>query len=515
MTKIADTYGFEFPSDLAAFWNVAKKHEDALFDAGVRLVGPFTILGGGKPAKELDRFGGDPPELFTVAEGDTDGLHWGYVFHEPGKPQKQDGWVGYYYARDGYPIMYAGATIGHAIFVHVSDVLGEMRSDLEEVRSLGEDDAELAQLVARVAKLERALRPLRKKAKRPKNERTPTIDGLGLRARSSIDAKKLQNELRDKKKIDKWIARGWELLLAEGDHGSALHVARDALAALPTDKQDGAVLLAVAAYEALGRPLLARTFEPRLAGIKKRIKNPPKIDNEFSDTMELALLNPNNVRRLFLEQWGAQDEAPDLSAVAKLVNLESLTLRGYAIGDLPKSFRALKKLGKVELFMCKLHTIPKVLGSLPIEHLDIVQSVSSTPKTAVRVPKGLSMPKLRSLDLVACGLREVPTFVTRAKKLRMLDLSNNRLRELPAAIGDLRDLTILRAADNALETLPSSMKRMKKLDSLSIEKNRFETLPDVIGEIHPSDLDVAKNPLVKDKDERARAKKLAKKVQFT
>lgn len=510
MSKIADAYGFDFPSDLSAFWNVAKKHRDALFDAGVRPVGPLTILDGGKPEKDLDRFGGDPPELFTVAEGDTDGLHWGYVFHEPGKP----GWVGSYYARDGYPIAYAGPTIGHAIFEHVSEVLGEMEGELEEGRSVGEEDAELAEQVARVTTLARALRPLRKSAKKPKKEATPTIDGLGLRARSSIDANKLQKELRDKKKIDKWIARGWELL-AEGDHASAIHVARDALAALPTEKQDGAVLLAVAAYEALGRPLLARTFEPRLAGIRKRIKNPPKIDNEHSDTMELALLNPKNVRSLFLEQWGAQNAKPDLDAIATLVNLESLTLRGYAIGDLPRSFRALKKLTDVELFMCKLHTIPKVLGSLPIEHLDIVQSVSSTPRGEVRVPAGLSMPKLRRLELVACGLRKVPAFVFRAKKLGLLDLSNNRLRDLPDAIGNLRELGILRVADNALSTLPSSMRRMKKLRSLWIEKNRFETLPDVIAEIRPSDLDVAKNPLVKDKDERARAKKLAKKVYFT
>ena len=507
--KVADAYGFEFPRDLQAFWKVAKKHEDALFDAGVRLVGPFIVLGGGKPAKDLDRFGGDPPELFTVAEGDTDGLHWGYVFHEPGKP----GWVGSYYARDGYPISWAGPTIGHAIFEHVCRVRGEMEGELEEVRSVGEADAELAQSVARVTKLERALRPLRTSAKRPKKEPTPTFDGIGLRARSSIDPKKLQKELRDKKKIDRWIARGWELL-AEGDHGSALHVARDALAALPTEKQDGAVLLAVAAYEAIGRPLLARTFEPRLAGIRKRIKRPPKIDNQVSDTMELALLDPKNVRTLFLEQWGAQDERPDLDAIAKLVNLESLTLRGYSIGDLPKGFRALKKLRHVELFMCKLQTIPNVLGSLPIEHLDIVQSVSGTPRGEVGVPKGLSLPKLRALDLVACGLRHVPAFVLRAKKLRTLDLSNNRLRELPDAIGDLRELTILRLADNALATLPSSMSRMKKLRSLWMEKNRFATLPDVIGEIRPSDLDVAKNPLVKDKDERVRAKKLAKKVHF-
>ncbi|HEX4515099.1 MAG TPA: hypothetical protein VH054_16245, partial [Polyangiaceae bacterium] len=84
-------YGFAFPPDLERFRKVAAKHRDALFAAGVHLVGPFAR----KASKDLDRWASDPPELFTVCEGDTDGLHWGYVFHEPGKP----GYVASFYSR--------------------------------------------------------------------------------------------------------------------------------------------------------------------------------------------------------------------------------------------------------------------------------------------------------------------------------------------------------------------------------------------------------------------------------
>ena len=506
MGAIAKAYGFEFPADLVRFWSVAKKHEDALFDAGVRLVGPFTILGGGRPDDDLDRWPADPPELFTVAEGDTDGLHWGYVLHEPGKP----GYVASFYGRDGYPITYAGPTLGHAMHAYISDVAGEKQDELAEIRAVGEDDDELAGEVARLERLERALRPLRAKRARPKKEPTPSLDGLGVRVPRgpAVDPKKLRKD------PERLITQGFQHI-ADGRPALALPIARDALAILPTEKQDNAVLLAVAAYEALGRPLLARTFAPRLAAIHRRRKRPPKVDNRFSDTMERALLNPEGVRVLALEQWGAQPRTPDLDAIAKLVNLESLTLRGYPIGDLPKGFRALKKLREVELFLCAMRSLPSALATLPIEELEITQSIGArNPRQAVRVPKGFSLPKLRKLSLVACGLREIPAFVLRAKRLLTLSLDGNRLEELPDGVGALTDLRYLSVADNALTTLPPSLAKAKKLGSLWLKGNRLAAAPEVLGALRLRALDLGKNPLVARKEERARAKALAKRAKI-
>src|ERR1700690_2413211 len=131
---IRDAYGFDFPPDLHRFWRVACAHEDVLFEAGIRLVGPFTILGGGKPAADLERWPGDPPELFVVAEGDTDGLHWGYVFHEPGV---RPGHVAWFHARDGYPIEGAASTLSQAIHEHVSAVLSDREDELAEIHAIG------------------------------------------------------------------------------------------------------------------------------------------------------------------------------------------------------------------------------------------------------------------------------------------------------------------------------------------------------------------------------------------
>ena len=235
MNRIEKTYGFGFPRDLARFYAIARKHRDALFEAGVRFAGPLALLDGWKLEADLGRWASDPPELFTVAEGDSDGLHWGWVLHDPGR---DPGHVAWFYAREGYPIESTAPTLTHAIHGHVRAMREQREEELAEVRDVGEDDAELARGIARMKKLEDALRKAIGKPNRftAKKEAAPTLDGLGVRAPKSalakLDAKKLAKDLRARK-VGAWLERGHELI-AEGKAGSALVIARDALAALPT-----------------------------------------------------------------------------------------------------------------------------------------------------------------------------------------------------------------------------------------------------------------------------------------
>jgi hypothetical protein len=518
---IEKAYGFAFPDDLLDLWAIAKKHRDAFDDAHVRLVGPFVMLDGGKPSADLERWPGDPPEMFTVAEGDMDGLHWGYVLHEPGRAP---GWVAQFYGREGYPIETAYPTLVHAMRAHVDAIARDMSDELADIRKVGEDDAELARSLGRVKALGAALAKRASTARaKPTKERLASIDGLGIRAPKNafaspaLDSKKLERELRAASTREKWIARGHELV-AQKKAGSALQIAREALAVLDTKDQDGAVLLAIAAYEALGRPLLARTFAPRMKEIERRTKKkaPPPIDNRVSRSMEEALLAPAKVERLILEQWGEQPELPDFGAIAAFPKLQMLALRGYRLGDLPASIAKLGALREIELFECALETMPKVLAKLPrLERIKIVQdSGRRIPRVPLAIPRGLAFRNLQSLSLVACGLREVPAFVLASKKLGMLSLDGNRITELPEAMCALTRLRYLGLADNALTELPASVSKLTKLSSLWLKNNRIAALPDAIAKLPLKSIDVAQNPLVKDKAERLRTKKLAKKASI-
>ena len=93
--QLRELYGIDFPDELFAFadWHASLSREAArAFHEvlGITLHGPFDVLAGKLdglvlryPAVLHWRYQYDPPEMFTVWTGDTDGLHWGYWFDDP------------------------------------------------------------------------------------------------------------------------------------------------------------------------------------------------------------------------------------------------------------------------------------------------------------------------------------------------------------------------------------------------------------------------------------------------
>ena len=123
--RIVSLYGFALPSELLTLWSLARELSPqtpcGAFRSvlGVSLVGPFEVLDGALENNQPTlpwllhwRYPLDPPEFFTAAVGDSDGLHWGYWFDEPGKPEFR---VVSYYARDAYELADAGGTLFAAL----------------------------------------------------------------------------------------------------------------------------------------------------------------------------------------------------------------------------------------------------------------------------------------------------------------------------------------------------------------------------------------------------------------
>ena len=126
LTEIDARYGVPFPEEVLAIWDLAcslspKDPCGAFADddlLGVTLVGPFDLLAGRVRVKKgLDlrlhwRYHLDPPELFTVAAGNEDGLHFGYWFDDPAEGAAC---VAAYYARDAFELSVPGRTLGQAL----------------------------------------------------------------------------------------------------------------------------------------------------------------------------------------------------------------------------------------------------------------------------------------------------------------------------------------------------------------------------------------------------------------
>jgi hypothetical protein len=126
LAELTDLYGVTFPDDMLAIWDLAcslspRNPRAAFADddlLGISLVGPFDVLAGqARVRKGLDirlhwRFRFDPPELFTVASGNEDGLHFGYWFDEPAAGAAC---VAAYYAHDAFEIEVPGRTLGEAL----------------------------------------------------------------------------------------------------------------------------------------------------------------------------------------------------------------------------------------------------------------------------------------------------------------------------------------------------------------------------------------------------------------
>ena len=505
---LREAYGFDLPDDLFEFWAFARRkgvREMMSAELGMDLCGPFTVLAGGELANDRDRWQADPPEFFTVATGDTDGLHWGYVAHAPGTSTP---YVAHFYARDGYSIGHDGSMFD-ALRSYLDGVHADREQELAEIRAVGEDDAGLKKSLARMDAVRRTM-PKRRAWRLP-TQMASSRDGLGIVCskgqwtKLDVADDKLAVELRTPRGLCAGALREAEAHLANGKPGAALKIARDAFAVLPAKQQKPAARVLAAAYHALDRPVLAKIVAPSLAPPTKRHVGP-----RSCHSLAEAFEDPDSVQGLTLERWGAQGKLPSLEPIAKLTNLRRLAIRGFRIGDLPASFRALKHLERVELLSCALTTFPRVLASIKsLTEVEIMNDLAERPKRRVEIPKGLKMPQLEALDLVACGLDAVPRLALDAKKLFRLSLDHNRLRELPDELCSLPNVIFLSLARNKIRSLPESIGKLARLGSLWIGKNQIAALPESLRRAKKlSSISVGENPLTKNKAERARTKEL-------
>jgi hypothetical protein len=291
--RLRAEYGFDFPDDFFRFWEFLSRLSPleplrALGEFGITAVGPFEVLAGrfdGRVTKHSLllhwRYHDDPPEFFTVLAGDTDRLHWGYVFDDPDRADASRR-VAHYYASDGLPLTTDGDDLFAAVRLHAEHLHADNVTYRDE--SSPEDAADYDLRLEAIARLRERLLPFT--PERPeigdeyveayadastRSERVvaKTRDGVGivvephLYRRLSMTDKRLIAHLRRTKDPLAVVNESKEAL-REGFPGTALKLGHD-LWGLPGPRGEYAAELLDAAYAALGRETLRRVLRTHAA----------------------------------------------------------------------------------------------------------------------------------------------------------------------------------------------------------------------------------------------------------
>ncbi len=271
-------YGFNFPPDLPAFWEFAKRLRPleplrALEELGVTLVGPFDVLEGRFDGRTPHlsqllhwRYHDDPPEFFTVLYGGN-GLHWGYYLDDPRLGQ---GCVASYYAGDVLEITAEGDTLFEAVRLHLEMRYRDYLEDEAIGLAGGEEERSLDRVRERILPLATGDRP---ETGQEYEERYPassrrtssvvarTRDGMGIVVPESayrplsLSDKQLWRRLR-KEDDPADLVEEARRALSEGFRGTALKLGKDLWASGRKCHAAYAFELLDGAYAALGRDVL-------------------------------------------------------------------------------------------------------------------------------------------------------------------------------------------------------------------------------------------------------------------
>jgi hypothetical protein len=286
-SRLRDLYGFDFPDDLFAFHDFARRHPDLEETLHFRLSGPFDVLDGktkkGSDPISASRAHLDLPEFVAVACGETDGLRWGYWFDEPptSKP-----FVVSYFTNDAFQFSVDGTTLFDALRKHVE----QSHRDAEEYLADEPDEPSHARDLDRYAVLREEITAYG--GPNAKTKGLAYLEGLSRKKIPSASARKpietrhglgvvvpkgtyvpltkperwsTWNYVPKATEVKRDVARAISLA-EEGSPGTALKLGHD-LWAYPDFATESRSMLALA-YEELDRPLL-RTWLDRAEASKK------------------------------------------------------------------------------------------------------------------------------------------------------------------------------------------------------------------------------------------------------
>jgi hypothetical protein len=293
--QLLEWYGIEFPDDLFAVWDLAcELRPDAPCDAfaviSLSLDGVFDVLAGefdrkppDGPLWTHDMSYNDPPEFFTIFWGVSDGYHLGLWFDDPLEPPTC---VVSYYNNDAYDLNFSSANL----FLTLRQQLElSYEGTQENLEGDPEHAAEYEEELRQHDELREVLRPRMPGASRRRKQTGQDYvdryldddlpEGSGnivaqtwgeecitapdhLYRDPAASDETIWREVREADGAARWLAEA-EQALRDGYPATALKLGKDLWHVAPKAAEADACRVMVAAYYALGRPLLAEVLKAR------------------------------------------------------------------------------------------------------------------------------------------------------------------------------------------------------------------------------------------------------------
>jgi hypothetical protein len=290
--QLLEWYGIGFPDDLFAVWDLACELQPdepraAFGDIGLGLYGVFDVLAGDFDEKPPDgrlwtheMAYNDPPEFFSIFWGRSDGYHLGLWFDDPMEPPTA---VAGYWSLEGFDLGFYPANLFLTLRAHLE--LSYMWTQ-ETLESDPENTAAYEEELRRHDELRELLTSRMPVAARGREQtgceyvdqyddrdveraavnRPRGLEGIAapphLYRTPQADEETIQREVRGADGAARWL-RAAEQALHDGYPATALKLGKDLWHLAPMGAKDGACQVMVAAYNALGRPLLGEVLKAR------------------------------------------------------------------------------------------------------------------------------------------------------------------------------------------------------------------------------------------------------------
>lgn len=181
-----------------------------------------------------------------------------------------------------------------------------------------------------------------------------------------------------------------------------------------------------------------------------------------------------NLQALQLSSNGLTQFPDDFSKLNSLLFFASIN---NDFTRFPKDMYMLHNLCYLELFGCKIDSIPNEISALEKLKILHVGNISDT----LRITNKLKLcDNLQELAFESVVLDSCPKQLFRIPSLKFLSLSNTQIHAMPQNLDKLGNLEVLILDFNNISELPRSIYKCKKLIHLSLKNNKLTRIPDTI-----------------------------------